>query len=142
MRCKHCGSRAGQARDNELKVEECLDVAEQLTALGCKQVTFIGGEVFLYREWEKIVRKLSENGLSVNIITNGFLLGDEQIEQIKYAKLANVGISLDGMEDKHNDMRNVSNSFEKIMVQKLSSQTNSFCFYLIALINVCLLQTT
>jgi MoaA/NifB/PqqE/SkfB family radical SAM enzyme len=28
MRCKHCGSMAGQARKNELTVEECFDVAE------------------------------------------------------------------------------------------------------------------
>ncbi len=43
------------------------------------------------------------------------MFGDEQIAQIKYARLANVGISLDGMEDNHNNMRNVSNSFEKVM---------------------------
>ena len=115
MRCKHCGSMAGQARENELTVEECLDVADQLKALGCRKVSLIGGEVFLYRGWEKIARKLSESGLEVNISTNGLLLGDEQIAQIKYARLTNVGISLDGMEDNHNDMRNISNSFEKAM---------------------------
>ena len=115
MSCKHCGSMAGKARENELTVEECLDVAEQLRGLGCRQVTFIGGEVFLYKGWEKIARKLSESGLDINIITNGFLLGDEQIAQIKYAKLANVGISLDGMRDNHNNIRNISNSFEKVM---------------------------
>src|SRR5208283_5912279 len=112
---KHCGSMAGKARENELTVDECLDVAKQLIDHRCKQVSFIGGEVFLYTGWEKISRKLSESDLYVNILTNGFLLGDEQIAQIKYARLANVGISLDGMEDNHNYMRNVSNSFEKVM---------------------------
>ena len=115
MKCKHCGSVAGKARENELTVDECLNVAEQLVDLGCKQVTFIGGEVFLYKGWEKIARKLSESGIYVNLITNGLLLGDEQIAQIKYAKLTNVGISLDGMEDNHNTMRNVNISFEKVM---------------------------
>lgn len=115
MKCKHCGSVAGKARENELTVDECLNVAEQLVDLGCKQVTFIGGEVFLYKGWEKIARKLSESGLYVNLITNGLLLGDEQIAQIKYAKLTNVGISLDGMEDNHNTIRNVNISFEKVM---------------------------
>jgi len=115
MRCKHCGSIAGKARENELTVDECLNVAEQLADLGCKQVTFIGGEVFLYEGWEKISRKLSEKGVDVNLITNGFLLGDEQVAQIKYARLTNVGISLDGMESNHNNMRNISTSFEKVM---------------------------
>jgi radical SAM protein with 4Fe4S-binding SPASM domain len=115
MRCRHCGSIAGKARENELTVDECLNIVEQLVYLGCRQVTFIGGEVFLYKGWERIARKLSESGLDVNLITNGFLLGDEQIAQIKYAKLANVGISLDGMEDNHNNIRNVNTSFEKVM---------------------------
>lgn len=115
MKCKHCGSRAGKARENELTVDECFDVADQLIDLGCEQVTFIGGEVFLYKGWEMISRKLSESGLYVNIITNGFLLGEEQIAQIKYARLTNVGISLDGMNDNHNNLRNVNTSFEKVM---------------------------
>jgi radical SAM protein with 4Fe4S-binding SPASM domain len=115
MKCKHCGSMAGKARENELTVDECLDVAKQLVDLQCKQVTFIGGEIFLYNGWEKIARKLSDSGVDVNIIINGFLLGDEQIAQIKYARLVNVGISLDGMEYNHNNIRNVGNSFEKVM---------------------------
>jgi radical SAM protein with 4Fe4S-binding SPASM domain len=115
MRCRHCGSMAGKARENELTVNECLNLAEQLADLGCKRVTLIGGEVFLYEGWEKISRKLSENGVDVNIITNGFLLWDEQIAQIKYARLVNVGISLDGMRSNHNNMRNINNSFEKVM---------------------------
>lgn len=115
MKCSHCGSMAGKARENELTVDECLNVAEQLVKLGCKQVTFIGGEVFLYKGWEIIARKLTENGICVNIITNGFLLGDEQIAQIKYARLVNIGISLDGMQDNHNNIRNVNTSFDKVM---------------------------
>jgi radical SAM protein with 4Fe4S-binding SPASM domain len=115
MKCRHCGSMAGKARENELTVDECLNVAEQLADLGCRQVTLIGGEVFLYEGWEKISRKLSEKGVGVNLITNGFLLGDKQIAQIKYARLTNVGISLDGMENNHNNIRNVNTSFEKVM---------------------------
>jgi radical SAM protein with 4Fe4S-binding SPASM domain len=115
MKCKHCGSKAGKARENELTVDECLNVAKQLVDIGCEQVTFIGGEVFLYKGWEEIARNLSESGLYVNIITNAFLLGDEQLAQIKYAKLANVGISLDGMKDNHDNIRNVNTSFEKVI---------------------------
>jgi len=115
MKCKHCGSIAGNARENELTVDECLNVAGQLIDLGCEQVTFIGGEVFLYEGWERIARKLSESGLYINLITNGFLLGDEQIAQIKYAGLTNLGISLDGMKENHNYIRNVNTSFEKVM---------------------------
>ncbi|MBU7045879.1 MAG: radical SAM protein [Theionarchaea archaeon] len=115
MRCIHCGSTAGEARKNELTTAECLHIADELLDLGCRQVTFIGGEVFLYKGWEKIARKLAEGGALVNIITNAFLLGDTQIDQIKYAQLVNVGISVDGMEENHNRIRNVSTSFRRVL---------------------------
>jgi radical SAM protein with 4Fe4S-binding SPASM domain len=114
MHCIHCGSRAGKARENELGVRECLDTAHQLPELGCRQVTFIGGEIFLYKGWEKIARKLTDGGAVVNMITNGFIMGPTQIRQIKYARLANVGISVDGMEKNHNRIRNVGTSFQKV----------------------------
>ena len=53
MRCIHCGSKAGKKRADELSVTECLAVADDLLRLGCKYVTFIGGEIFLYQGWEK-----------------------------------------------------------------------------------------
>ncbi len=115
MKCIHCGSSAGKARHDELSLKECLSVADQLIDLGCKYLTFIGGEVFLYDEWEKIARELSDGGVDVNIITNAYLFGDEQIEQIRYAKLGNVGISLDGMEASHNRIRNSKTSFQRVI---------------------------
>lgn len=115
MRCIHCGSIAGKARANELSVDECLDVADQLMDLGCRQATFIGGEVFLYKGWEKIARRLSDGGVHVNIITNAFKFGDDQIDQIRYAQLDNVGISVDGMEENHNRIRNSNKSFQRVL---------------------------
>lgn len=116
MRCIHCGSRAGSSRTDELTVEEALRVADQLIALGCRKLTFIGGEVFLYQGWHKIARRLTDHDVIVNIITNGFILGDEQIRHIKFARLANVAISVDGMAGNHNAIRNVSTSFDRIML--------------------------
>jgi radical SAM protein with 4Fe4S-binding SPASM domain len=115
MRCIHCGSVAGGAREKEFTVDECLDVADELLDLGCEHVTLIGGEIFLYKGWEEIARKLSKNGVKVNIITNAFLFGENQIDQIKYAQLNHVGISLDGMEENHNRIRNSKLSFQRVL---------------------------
>lgn len=115
MRCRHCGSKAGSAKKGELKLSECLQyIAPQLVNLGCKHVTLIGGEVFLKNGWEQIARLLSDNGVNVNIITNGYVLGDKEIEQIKHAKLTNVGVSLDGIGATHNYIRNVHDAFTKV----------------------------
>jgi len=115
MHCMHCGSSAGKRRAGELGLEECLNVSDDLAGLGCRYATLIGGEIFLYHGWERIARRLGRDGVLVNIITNGWLLGDEQIDQIRYAELTNVGISLDGMAENHNRIRGRRDSFRRVL---------------------------
>lgn len=110
----HCGSVAGPARKNELSLDEGFKICKELIKLKCKYLTFIGGEIFLYDKWEEIAKYLSENNIVVNIISNGFRLGKKEIEKIKYAKLNNVGLSIDGTEDVHNKIRRNKKSFAGI----------------------------
>lgn len=115
MRCLHCGSSAGKARKNELTLEECFRVADELLSLGCRTITFIGGEIFFYRGWEKVARRMSAGGAKVNIITNAYRLGDAEIAQIKEANLCNVGISLDGMEKNHDLIRGRKGAYQRVL---------------------------
>jgi radical SAM protein with 4Fe4S-binding SPASM domain len=115
MNCLHCGSRAGKERKDELSNEEALALADELMSLGCKYVTLIGGEVFLYKGWEKIARRFTENGINVNIITNGYRFGDKQVEEVKYAGLSNIALSIDGMKEQHNTIRNNAKSFDALI---------------------------
>lgn len=116
MNCIHCGSSAGSPRANELTLEECLRVADDLIKLECRLVSLIGGEVFLFKGWDKIAAKLSENGVLVNIITNGYFLEETQINQIKNANLVNVAVSIDGMEENHDRIRNRKGSFRNALI--------------------------
>src|SRR5579859_6597889 len=43
LACRHCSSRAGRARPDELTGAEALDLVEQLADLGVREVTLIGG---------------------------------------------------------------------------------------------------
>ncbi len=114
MNCMHCGSAAGAARRQELALDECLAVVDELASLGCRELTFIGGEVFLYKEWEKIARHSTDLGLVVNIMTNGYHMRDKHVDQIKHARLSNVGISIDGMEQNHNRIRRRPDGFLQV----------------------------
>jgi radical SAM protein with 4Fe4S-binding SPASM domain len=115
MRCLHCGSAAGRAREGELTVAECLPVADALVALGCRVLALIGGEVFLFPGWEQVARRLTDRGVYVNTITNGSVLGDKQIAQIREAGLGNVGVSVDGLAEAHDKIRGVPRSFERAL---------------------------
>lgn len=115
LNCIHCGSVAGKARTNELTLHECLKISDEIIAIGCKEITFIGGEIFLFEGWEKIANHFSKNGLSVNLMSNGLNIKRKEIEQIKYANLSNVGISLDGPEKIHNSIRRNEKSYSGII---------------------------
>lgn len=114
LHCMHCGSRAGKARVNELSADDCYPVADELVALGCKELTMIGGEVFLFNGWEKLSAYLSGQGIAVNIVTNGYRVGEVEIDQIKRARLINVGVSIDGMETNHNRIRGRDDAFRRL----------------------------
>ncbi len=114
LHCLHCGSSAGRARRNELTPNECFAVAEDIIRLGCEELTLIGGEIFLYAGWHEVARYLSSRNILVNVMSNGYHLGEKQIEEIRYARLRNVGISIDGMETNHEAIRSRKGAFAQV----------------------------
>jgi len=110
----HCGSRAGRARANELNLDECFILVDELHELGCKDVTLIGGEVFLFNGWEKVAQRFADLGILVNVVTNGYRIRMTEIKQITKVQLVNVGISIDGMEATHNTIRGRADAFAQV----------------------------
>src|SRR6476661_4965920 len=41
LACRHCGSRAGKARPDELSTAECLALVRQMAELGVREITLI-----------------------------------------------------------------------------------------------------
>ena len=106
--CRYCGSGGGKRRENELTTSECLNVALQLSDLGCRRVSLIGGEVFMRQDWPEIVQALTSKGIATCIITNGFILTKEHIRQLKKSDIESVAVSLDGPEAIHDRYRQQS----------------------------------
>ena len=120
--CRHCGSRAGKARENELSTAECLNVARQLAEMGCRRVSLIGGEVFMRPDWAEIAGALTSRGIRVCIITNGFVFSDRLLAAIKGINLESVAVSLDGDRETHDGIRQ-EGSFDRAVtaIEKLRS---------------------
>ena len=103
--CKYCGSSGGKARENELSTEECLRVADELSGLGCRRVSLIGGEVFMRKDWKEIAARLSGHGIAVNIITNGFFFPEKLLRDLKDLRVESISVSLDGPRRVHDKYR-------------------------------------
>ena len=121
--CRHCGSRAGKARENELTTAECVGVAEQLADLGCRRVSLIGGEVFMRPDWAEIAGALTSRGIRVCIITNGFVFSDGLISELKRIGIESVAVSLDGDRSVHDRFRQ-QGSFDRAIraIDRLTSE--------------------
>jgi radical SAM protein with 4Fe4S-binding SPASM domain len=113
MRCFNCNSPGAPSARPELTLHECLRVAEQLIEQGCRQVTLIGGEVFLYEGWDRIARRLDDGQVRVNVVTNGLVSGRKLIDQLRRARPACIGVAIDGMKASHERIRGVPGSFRQ-----------------------------
>ncbi|HEY2512997.1 MAG TPA: radical SAM protein [Polyangiaceae bacterium] len=111
LACRHCGSRAGRDRPDELTTAEALDLVEQMADLGVKEVTLIGGEAYLRADWLDLIRALRRRNILVSTTSGGRGLTPEIIAQAKEAGLQAASISIDGDEATHDRLRGVAGSY-------------------------------
>jgi radical SAM protein with 4Fe4S-binding SPASM domain len=111
LACRHCGSRAGRTRPDELSTEECLDLVRQMKELGVLEVTVIGGEAYLRDDWVEIIRAVRAAGMQCTMTTGGRGLTAERAAAAAEAGLQSASISIDGREATHDRLRGVVGSF-------------------------------
>jgi radical SAM protein with 4Fe4S-binding SPASM domain len=112
LACRHCGSRAGKARPEELSTDEALELAKQLIDLGVKEVTLIGGEAYLRDDWLQIIETFSRANVIVSTTTGGRGFTAERARAAAQAGLRAASVSLDGMREVHDRLRGVNGSFD------------------------------
>jgi len=115
LACRHCGSRAGRGRPDELSTEEALDLVHQMHALGVLEVTVIGGEAYLRDDWTTIVREIRKLGMQCSMTTGGRGLTPERVKLAKEAGLQSVSVSVDGLRESHDALRGLQGSFDSAM---------------------------
>jgi radical SAM protein with 4Fe4S-binding SPASM domain len=115
LACRHCGSRAGHARSDELDTEECLDLVHQMAALGVKEVTLIGGEAYLRDDWTQIVREIAASCMTPTMTTGGRGVTPERARAAREAGLKSASVSFDGLQATHDRLRGVNGSFESAL---------------------------
>ncbi len=115
LKCRHCGSRAGAPRAAELSTAECLSVIGQLHELGTREITLIGGEAHLRRDWLTLIAAIAGRGMLCGIQTGGRALTPGKIRAAAGAGLAAAGVSIDGLAATHDRLRGVRGSFGAAM---------------------------
>ena len=113
--CRHCGSRAGRARPDELDTAEALDLVRQMAELGVKEVTLIGGEAYLRDDWLDIIRAVRAHGMACSVTTGARAMTRERARGAREAGLQSISVSVDGLRGTHDALRALDGSFDAAM---------------------------
>jgi radical SAM protein with 4Fe4S-binding SPASM domain len=112
LKCCHCGSRAGHKRRGELSTLEAFRLVDQLAELGVREVTLIGGEAYLRKDWKQIISAVVKSGMMCSLQTGGRNMTEARIGEAVAAGLGAAGVSIDGLRELHDRLRGVQGSFE------------------------------
>jgi radical SAM protein with 4Fe4S-binding SPASM domain len=115
LKCLHCGSRAGHRRARELDTAECIEVVRQLADLGTREISIIGGEAFVRKDWLAIVRAIRDHGIDCTMQTGGYKLSADMITAAAEAGLQGIGVSIDGLAALHDRLRGVPGSYAEAL---------------------------
>src|SRR6516165_5430278 len=79
-------------------LDEMYRRIDKLAALGTTLVTISGGETLLHPQLDDIIRRIRSHGIIAGLITNGYLLTPQRIQQLNEAGLDHLQISIDNVK--------------------------------------------
>ena len=128
-KCKHCGSSAQTKKyAGELTTEEVKrafkEISEDYDASKV-YLNITGGEPLMRKDLFNVMEYVSnELHFKWGMTTNGMLINDKVIENLKRTKLDTISISIDGLEKTHDDFRGVQGSYKTIIenIKKLKQE--------------------
>ena len=117
LNCLHCGSdcKANSAFP-DMPFEDFLNAILPLKKrypVNSILVAITGGEPLLRKDLAECGKKLRDNGFRWGIVTNGYGYNDAIHAKLISAGMGSVTVSLDGLEETHNWLRNNPNSFKR-----------------------------
>ena len=114
LTCKHCyATSADTDFPGELSTAEIFTVMDDLKAFGVSVLILSGGEPLMRPDIFDISRHAKAMGFYVGLSTNGTLITEDNIADIKAVGYDYVGVSLDGMRDTHDRFRRKQGAFDE-----------------------------
>ncbi len=117
--CKHCGSSCGDVfLPDLLSTREYFDILDQIRRdFGTKgfMLCITGGEPLLRKDFFEIMGYANKLGFSWGMTTNGTLITKEAAHKLREAGMKTVSISIDGLEETHDDFRRSPGGYKRAM---------------------------
>ncbi|MEW9124590.1 MAG: putative heme d1 biosynthesis radical SAM protein NirJ1 [Thermotaleaceae bacterium] len=116
LKCTHCYASAENKRyGDELTTEEGKNLIDDLKAFRVPVLLFSGGEPFMREDLLELTNYASACNIRATISTNGTCIDKSCARDLKKAGVGYVGISLDGIGEKHDRFRGVKGAFDRTL---------------------------
>ncbi len=117
LRCRHCYNESGSGSRKELTDDQLLRITKQIANLPVESVCLSGGEPLIRSNiLISLVKELKDSGVgTISMTSNGMMISKEIVYNLAKAGMNNVQVSVDGLRDAHDWLRNKSGSFDKVM---------------------------
>ena len=116
LKCGHCGSDCKtNSTHPDMPFEDFLNAIQPLKKQYPKHsimVVITGGEPIVRKDLAECGQQLRANGFRWGIVTNGYAYDEATHKKMLAAGMGSITLSLDGLEENHNALRNHPKSFE------------------------------
>ncbi len=115
MHCRHCGSDCKVSTTTpDMPAADFFKAIDDITPHVNPNevfVIFTGGEALLRPDIEDCGLELYRRGFPWGIVSNGYLLDQRRLDSLLDSGMHSIAISLDGLEEEHNWMRQTPDSY-------------------------------
>ena len=125
MKCKHCLNDDNYSVD-EIGINDIKHILNELKKEKVFSINFSGGEPLLRKDLLDILKMSSEMNFGVRLSTNGLLLDKDFLTKLKDLDVYCIQISLDGLEDTHDEFRGVKGGYKKAVEALRLCSENGF----------------
>jgi MoaA/NifB/PqqE/SkfB family radical SAM enzyme len=107
MACQHCSVKSiqDQGRNNRrvLTPEDVRELCRQADELGLARFEINGGEPFVVKNYDDIVKAIEPQKFYINTVTNGWLLNEQRAKHLKDIGVDRVQVGIDSLSAEEHD---------------------------------------
>src|SRR6056300_1256131 len=121
LACEQCNIIYSDAKHQEMNIDQINKVAENLKKIGVNIVLLIGGEPFVRKDIDKIVKASTSRNIHIRMQTNG-IATEKQLTACVNSGGKDISISLDSLEPDLQD--EINGGFKKSWTRAINTIAN------------------
>jgi radical SAM protein with 4Fe4S-binding SPASM domain len=123
--CIYCYADRSKSMDCQLPIERLKELIQEAKKLGIRSFDITGGEIFLYTQWEVLLRELVSNGFTPYLSTK-LPIGQTIIDKLKDIGIKSIQISIDSIvKEELSKMLGIKDDYYEKLLETLDNLDKS-----------------